>query len=83
MRRFILPAFLLLAATPALAQTLPAEKVDQTVRGAVAGLSQAQTMLLQIPDLVAQINALNAEIAALKKQLAAAKKKPAALPEKK
>lgn len=79
MKKYLILAVALFAATtPALAQQPPPDpsKVDQTVRGSVAGLAQAQTLLLQIPDLVAQINQLQAEVAGLKKQIEAAKPKP-------
>ena len=83
MKRLFLPLAFLLLATPALAQTAPqADQVDKTVRASASALAQAQTLMLQIPDLVAQIDALRAQNAALQKEVAAAKKaaKPAAKP---
>ena len=82
MKRLFPLAFLLLA-TPALAQTAPnPEAVDKTVRASASALAQAQTLMLQIPDLVAQLDALRAQNAALQKEVAAAKKPPKPEPKK-
>ena len=81
MKRLLPLAFLLLA-TPALAQTAPnPEAVDKTVRASASALAQAQTLMLQIPDLVAQVTQLRQQLAAARAELA--KLKPAAKPEPK
>ena len=82
MKRFLPLAFLLLA-TPALAQTAPqADQVDKTVRASASALAQAQTLMLQIPDLVAQLDALRTQNATLQHQVDALKKNPVTEPKK-
>lgn len=64
-------ALLLLLVAPASAQTAPQpEQIDKTVRASAGALAQAETLLLQIPDLVAQMAALREQNAKLQAEIA-------------
>jgi len=78
----LIAAALLSIPSFALAQSAPnPEAVDKTVRASASALAQAQTLMLQIPDLVAQVTQLRQQLAAARAELA--KLKPAAKPEPK
>ena len=79
----LIAAALLSIPSFALAQSAPnPEAVDKTVRASASALAQAQTLLLQIPDLVAQLDALRTQNAALQHQIDALKKNPVTEPKK-
>lgn len=71
----------LLAASPTLAQTTQ-QQDDRVVRATVQSLSQAQQMLLGLPEMIAENQRLQAENKALKQKLDEAAKSPPSEPPK-
>lgn len=76
MKRLVLAIVLLALANPVRAQSVP--DPNQTARQTAAALSQAQVLVLSIPDMLAQIDALKREISALKAQVKPDETPPAA-----